>query len=457
MEIKNAIKNQVIKQVLKILPNVSDKNLIRITYIVEKIVHKDDKPTIEFVREIFKEDHPAAKLVKRFLRESNKNCINKFTTNLIINGLINYKKGMDEEAKKGNCAPLNILISPTMRCNLKCEGCYAYNYDRTKDLKFELLDRIIQEGKEMKTVFFTMLGGEPFIREDLFDLYKKHNDCYFQVYTNGTLITEEVCEKLKELGNVFPQISIEGFEKETDARRGKGTYNRLMKSMDLLKKHGIPFGFSVCVTRKNEEIVSGDEFIDLMIEKGALVGWYFLYMPVCGSPDINLMPTPKQRVHMLERDKYIRKNKSIFIVDFWNDAPAVGGCIAGKYYAHITSEGYVEPCIFTHFAVDNIKDKSLRECVNSDYFKALRKKQPYNENLLLPCQWIDNPEISREMNEKFKLIPTHKGADDILKDEKIKKSIDKYSKEVKEVYDELWEKYKKDEAAEKEKEVKEKK
>ncbi len=118
----------------------------------------------------------------------------------------------------------------------------------------------------------------------------------------------------------------------------------------------------------------------------------------------------------------------------------VGGCIAGKQYAHITNTGDVEPCIFTHMAQDNINEKSLRDVMRSDYFKALRSKQPYNDNLYLPCQWIDHPEISRELYEKFDLKLTHPGADDILADSKIRADIDKYSKEVKKIYGEIWEK-----------------
>ena len=431
-------KKAIVNKILNFTVNTSDKNLIRLTYLAEKIAHKKDKSKIASVRTILKKQHPATKLIRNVFTKYDRHCTNKLMENFIINNLIIDNGIREEEIKKGNTALFTLLISPTMRCNLKCTGCYASKYNKKDDLDFELLDRIIKEAKEMKTTFFTILGGEPFIRNDMFNLYEKHSDCYFQVYTNATLITESICQKLKEVGNVFPQISIEGFEKETDERRGKGTYKKIIKAIDLLNKHKIPFGYSVCVTSKNVETVFSDEFIDLIIKKGALVGWYFLYMPVCGNPDMKLMPSAKQRVYMLERGRYIRKNKPLFIIDFWNDAPYVGGCIAGKYYAHITSEGHVEPCIFTHFATDNIKEKPLKKCLDSDYFRALRKKQPFNDNLYLPCQWIDNPEVSREMYKRFNLKSTHPMAEDILVDEKLKRAIDNYSKSVKEEYKEIW-------------------
>jgi hypothetical protein len=162
-------------------------------------------------------------------------------------------------------------------------------------------------------------------------------------------------------------------------------------------------------------------------------------MPVCSSPDLSLMPTPQQRVFMYERGRYIRANKPLFLVDFWHDAPYVGGCIAGKRYAHITATGDVEPCIFTHFAVDNIKEKSLAECLESDYFKALRQRQPYNCNLLMPCQWIDNPTVSRDLYEQFNLRPTHAGADDILTDPALRQTLDQYAGEVGQALGAVWE------------------
>jgi MoaA/NifB/PqqE/SkfB family radical SAM enzyme len=290
----------------------------------------------------------------------------------------------------------------------------------------------------MGVAFITMLGGEPLMLEDLFKLFESHPNMYFQFYSNGTLMTEEVAKKLAKVGNVAVMLSIEGFKKETDARRGEGIYERVLKAMDILKAEGVPFGYSTAVTSINEPVIASDEFIDMMVEKGALIGWYFLYMPVGKDPDLSLMPTPEQRVHLLEFDKHIRATKQMFIVDFWNDAPWVGGCIAGKFYIHITSTGDVEPCIFTHLAQDNIKDKSLQEVMESEYFKKLRSKQPYNENLYLPCQWIDHPEVSRELMKDLNLKVTHPGADDILVREDLKEGIDKYSARVKELYAQKW-------------------
>ena len=59
----------------------------------------------------------------------------------------------------------------------------------------------------------------------------------------------------------------------------------------------------------------------------------------------------------------------------------------------------MEPCIFTHFATDNIRDTSVLEAFNSPFFEEIRSRQPFNHNLLRPCMWLDNPTRSREIME----------------------------------------------------------
>ena len=128
--------------------------------------------------------------------------------------------------------------------------------------------------------FIVTQGGEMFVYNDMWKLYEKHNDIYFQVYTNGTLINKEVARRLSRLGNVASMISLEGFREQTDARRGKGVFDKVMQAMDNLREAGVLFGFSVTQTRENTEVVTFFEFIDMPIEKGCYIGWYFQFLPI---------------------------------------------------------------------------------------------------------------------------------------------------------------------------------
>jgi MoaA/NifB/PqqE/SkfB family radical SAM enzyme len=266
-------------------------------------------------------------------------------------------------------------------------------------MDYDTLSSIIKQGKELGTYMYIYSGGEPMVRrDDIIKLAKEHNDCVFLAFTNGTLFDEEYAKKLQEVGNVTFAISIEGFEEETDMRRGKGTYKKVIKGMDILREHGIPFGFSSCYHNKNEEIVSSEEYIDFMIEKGCYFGWIFTYMPLGKDAVLDLLATPEQRKDMYYKVREYRKTKPIFTMDFWNDGEYVNGCIAGgRNYLHINANGDVEPCAFIHYSNANIKEVSLLDALRQPLFRQYRKYQPFNENMLRPCPLLDNPEMLKKM------------------------------------------------------------
>ena len=150
--------------------------------------------------------------------------------------------------------------------------------------------------------------------------------------------------------------------------------------------------------------------------KGVVYEWSFHYIPAGRNPDVNLMLTPNRawlacRVPSCagEADPDCR---------FLNDGEAVKGCIAGgRFYFHINAAGEVEPCAFAHFAVDNIRGKSLKEVLQNPLFKAYQKRQPFNGNHLAPCPIIDRPQALRDIVAESGAHPTHEGAADILEGE----------------------------------------
>ena len=438
---KNYATEKLISEIMNLIPKFSTKNVIRMITIGEKITKDPDyKYSAKRLRELFEQGHPASILIKDVINHLSPNARDKLIKNLFINAfLTGINRRKEILAKEGFQPPQFVVISPTMRCNLKCPGCYAGQYQQDEGLPLEVIDRILTECKELGMYFNTMSGGEVFMRKDIFDIWEKHNDMYFQIYTNGTMINEKVADKLARLGNVAPMISLEGFEKETDERRGKGTFAKVMRAMDLLRERGLVFGASVTETRENMDIIASYEFVDMLIEKGAMVIWYFQYIPIGRYPSMDIMPTPEQRDWLRRRIKEIRDSRPIFIGDFWNDGPYVKGCIAGgREYLHITSTGDVEPCVFAHFAVDNIKEKSLREVLNSPFMKGIRSRQPYRENLLTPCMIIDSPHVLREVVREYNARPTCEGAEDIIT--KFADDLDKYAEEYRKYADPAWEK-----------------
>jgi MoaA/NifB/PqqE/SkfB family radical SAM enzyme len=336
-------------------------------------------------------------------------------------------------------------------------------------MSWELFNRLIYEGREMGMHFCTISGGETFLWPHLFRAASEYPDVQFHIYTNGTLIAPEshelaqkihgdylsgsVAETIAKLGNMNVSISVEGLAERTNARRGvfRGipVWSLIMSAMDALTKAGCIFAYSVTETAFNiDEIhppdfvegqTSEHPFIDTMIEKGCLLGWHFNFIPCGKNATLDVMPTPLQRDQARRGTLRVRATKPIIPLHFWNDGHLVGGCMAGgKLYLHVLANGDVEPCVFVHFAVLNVRDKPLKEVLNSPFFRAIRERQPFNNgNHLRPCMIIDAPSVLRELVAQFGARPTHQGAETIITD--LADGLDHYTKEYGKLADPAWE------------------
>lgn len=379
----------------------------------EKLAIKPDhKEMVNTFREFGKGDNNWFRLITRTVQSVDTNIQKKFLVNFFVNSGMVGIPVKEKIAKKHQInIPWAILMDPTAACNLKCTGCWAAEYQQSDSLSYETLDRIIREGKQLGIFMYIYSGGEPLMRKhDLIKLAEKHSDCMFLAFTNGTLVDEKFCKDMVRVGNLVLAISIEGSEEENDLRRGKGTYQKIMQGMDLLKANRCGFGFSACYHSKNVYGVASEEFIDLMIEKGCLFGWYFTYMPLGKDAVLELMVTPEQREYMYHQIRKLRETKDIFLIDFWNDGEFVDGCIAGgRNYLHINANGDVEPCAFIHYANTNIKEVSLLEALKSPIFMQYKKNQPFNQNHLRPCPLLDNPEKLKKMVHEANAYSTQLG------------------------------------------------
>lgn len=314
--------------------------------------------------------------------------------NFLINAVMLGYPMQRKIEKKYDCnIPWAILMDPTSACNLHCTGCWAAEYGNKLNMTYDELDSIINQANEIGTHFFLFSGGEPLARKaDIIKLCEAYPDCQFTAFTNGTLIDEAFADEMLRVKNFIPTISVEGFEEDTDFRRGDGTFKKVERAMALLKEKKLPFGISCCYTSKNVDMIGSEEYFDQMIAWGAKFCWFFTYMPVGKEAVPELMVTASQREFMYNQIRKFRHTKPIFTLDFWNDGEYSGGCLAGgRRYLHINANGDMEPCAFVHYSDSNIREKTLLQALQSPLFKAYRKGQPFNDNHLRPCPLLDNP------------------------------------------------------------------
>lgn len=314
--------------------------------------------------------------------------------NFVINAVLKWNSTHDDIMNEQECnIPWAILLDPTSACNLHCTGCWAAEYGNRLNLSYDEMNSIINQAKALGVHFFLFTGGEPLVRKkDIIRLCEEHSDCQFLSFTNGTLIDEEFADEMLRVKNFIPAVSVEGFEKDTDFRRGDGTFSQVERAMSILRRKKLPFGISCCYTSKNADIIGSEEYFDRMIEWGAKFCWFFTYIPVGKNAVPELMATAEQRKFMYEQVRKFRETKPLFTLDFWNDGEFCGGCIAGgRRYLHINANGDYEPCAFVHYSDSNIREKTLLEALKSPLFMSYRKHQPFNKNYLRPCPMLDNP------------------------------------------------------------------
>ena len=355
--------------------------------------------------------------------------------------------------KYGEYPPKFLVLSPGKACNLECDGCYASSGpSATEKLDFETTRRIISEARDILGIrFITISGGEPFIYtsggKHVTDLFEEFSDMFFLVHTNGTLITKELAQKLADLGNVTPAISLEGYEKETDERRGKGVYAKIMKAMENLREAGVPFGISVMATSSNTDLLLEDKFYNHYFnEQGATYMWQFQMMPLGRAKNkTGLLVSPEQRISLYKKWEKLLAEDHYPVADFWNSATLTGGCMAfGRWngYFYINWDGNIMPCVFVPYYVDNIKKlyaegKTLADGLRSAFFKNGRQWQKdygfgrkYKENVMMPCPFRDHYKDFKNLI----ITPDAKGENDeaeaALQDARYEELLNNYDEEL---------------------------
>ncbi|RPI73889.1 MAG: radical SAM protein [Desulfobacteraceae bacterium] len=417
-----------------LLLNLSPKNMIRILDLLKPLARNEwQAKGFDKIKELVLENHGCVGATQRFSQQLSRETKRRVFENFVIKGLLEgYDKRYAFYEKYGFGPPATIAISPTSRCNLRCFGCYSAGHDETHDLTFEEIDRFLEQAKAVGTNMVPITGGEPFMnKEMIFKLIEKHHDMLFQIYTNSLLLTKPDLARIVKAGNTILAISVEGLEEETDKRRGKGTYARVVENMREIKRLGGIAAFSCTTTSQNLDLILSDRFIQTMIDLGCLYGWYLMYVPLGTRAVPELMPTPAQRIYMNKRMEELRRQYPILLGMFFNDGDVLGGCMSPNNYFHINSKGDAEACVFMHFTTHNIRDHSFLEILQSPYFQRLRQGRAANKDPRRPCPVVDHPRGFRQIIKEVQARPTETDAEKMLTE--LSPFFDRYSEEYKQL------------------------
>jgi MoaA/NifB/PqqE/SkfB family radical SAM enzyme len=340
------------------------------------------------------------RMARRLLMETDKRLLWKLIWNMGFRGFRSVQKHK-ARLKRGEFFPPFLYISIINSCNLRCQGCWVDVAAKQQKIDVPAMNRLIHEAKSMGNSFFGILGGEPFMHPELLEILAGHPDCYFQVFTNGHFITNEVARELRKLGNVTPLVSVEGTEIISDERRGK--MNVLSKTMEGLHHcldNKLLTGVCTSLCQTNFKDLLNDHWIDRLIEMRVMYGWYHVYRPVGPEACPELALTPQQQREAREFVVRTRATKPLIMIDAYYDGQGRALCPAATGFTHHVSPwGDIEPCPIIQFAQESIHDeRPLREVFQHSEF--LRDFRQTAAEATRGCIVLERPDLLKQLVER---------------------------------------------------------
>ncbi|MEN8190394.1 MAG: radical SAM protein [Thermodesulfobacteriota bacterium] len=309
--------------------------------------------------------------------------------------------------------PKWIAWEITRRCNLKCVHCRSSSelaVDEHPDFSFAEATRILDEIAEYANPVMVLSGGEPLLREDVFDIARYGSDKGLRMClaTNGTLVTETICQKIKESDIRMVSLSLDGAVAEThdDFRSQPGAFDGTMNAIKLFNEHGIPFLINSSFTVRNRKEIP--EIYKLVKSLGATAWYMFMIVPTGRGEDIMeelipekiydeilewhyevekkeddllMRPTCAPHYYRIVRQKAKEENSSFKRRNLKFSTGGSKGCLAGQLICLIDVDENVLPCSYFPKSAGNLKEKTFKDVwENSSLFHEMRDFKGYKDN-----------------------------------------------------------------------------
>ncbi len=306
--------------------------------------------------------------------------------------------------------PKWIAWEITRRCNLKCVHCRSSSemfVEEHPDFSLEEAYRVLDDIAGYAKPVIVLSGGEPLLREDVFDIAKYGTDKGLRIClaTNGTLVTDEICGKIKASGIKIVSLSLDGSTDKVhdDFRKQEGAFSGTINAAGLFRKHGIEFIINSSFTKRNREEIP--KVYKLAKELGAVAWYMFMIVPTGrgeeimseliskedyenilewhynmekGEKDMLVRPTCAPHYYRIILQKSKKEGEKFERRTLKFSTGGAKGCIAGQVIALIDVDGNVLPCSYFPMAAGNIREKSFKEIwEDSGLFKDLRDFKKY--------------------------------------------------------------------------------
>ncbi len=317
--------------------------------------------------------------------------------------------------------PKWIAWEITRRCNLKCVHCRSSSelkVDEHPDFSFETAQRVLDDIASYASPVVVLSGGEPLLRKDVFDIanYGAGKGLRMCLATNGTLVTDEICKKIKAADIKMVSLSLDGAKAEThdNFRNQEGAFDGTMNAIELFKKYDIPFLINSSFTVRNRKEVP--EIYKLVKKLGATAWYMFMIVPTGRGEDImgELIPedvydeilewhynTEKEENDLLMRptcaphyyrivlQKAKEEGSSFKRRSLKFSTGGSKGCLAGQLICLLDVDGEVLPCSYFPKSAGNIHEQPFQDIwENSELFLKLRDFKGYKDNCG-QCEYVN--------------------------------------------------------------------
>ena len=321
-----------------------------------------------------------------------------------------------------------VVWNSTKTCNLKCRHCYMESDSRkyNDELTTDEAKKFIDDLAEFNVPVLLFSGGEPLIRPDFFELaeYAATKNVRPTLSTNGTLITREVAQRIKDIGVGYVGISLDGLKEINDKFRGvEGAYEKAMKGIENCVAVGQRVGLRFTINQHNFRDL--DNIFDFIEEKQInRVCFYHLVYSGRGNQMMDEDVTPQESRQamdiIIKRTKDFEERgleKEILTVDNHcdgvymylkalgegDDATAAqikhyissnGGNRSGIAFGEVDPQGYVHPDQFTqHHTFGNVRDRKFGDIwtdISNPIMRGLKDRKPLLKGRCAKCQFLDN-------------------------------------------------------------------
>jgi MoaA/NifB/PqqE/SkfB family radical SAM enzyme len=350
-------------------------------------------------------------LAIRMMRETDPRLLWKLSYNFGYKGMRSVQR-FKKRLKRGEHFPPFLYISIINSCNLRCQGCWVKVDGPRHMIDAATMRRVIGDAKRQGNSYFGILGGEPFMHPELLQILGEHPDCYFQIFTNGQLITDEIARELRRLGNASPLISIEGTAPVSDQRRGQlRVLDRTLVGLEHCRRHKLIVGVATSVCKTNIDDLVREEWLRSLIARGVHYAWYHTYRPVGENASPELALTPEQVLHVRRFVVRMRTKLPLALVDaYWDDLGQALCPMATGISHHINPWGDIEPCPIIQFATDSIHDRrDLFDVMqSSDFIRDFRETAAQTTR---GCIVLERPDLVQSLVIKHSARDTTHRAD----------------------------------------------